>query len=167
MQAAREAFSEHGEKASLDDIVKRAGVGPGTLYRHFPNREALLGAVYQDGVAGLAAQAKEFAEALPPMEALVAFLRVEVDYAKSKRGLGVAVKATLDSDGEVLTWCRVTLRGALGDLLQAAQKTGEVREDVDPAVLMRLVHSVAMGSESAPELSEAMLQVVIDGLRPR
>jgi len=167
IEAARDAFTEHGERASLDDIVKRAGVGPGTLYRHFPNREALLGAVYQDGVAGLAARAKEFAATLPPMEALVAFLRVQVDYAKSKRGLGVAVKATLDSDGEVLTWCRGTLRGALADLVEAAQKTGEVREDVDPAVLLRLVHGVAMGSENAPELSEPMLQLVVDGLRAR
>ncbi|MEV6968761.1 TetR/AcrR family transcriptional regulator [Hamadaea sp. NPDC051192] len=167
IDAARDAFTENGEKASLDDIVKRAGVGPGTLYRHFANREDLLGAVYQEGVEGLAAQAEEFAATLPPMEALIAFLRVQVDYAKSKRGLGVAVKATLDSEGEVLTFCRDTLRGGLGKLLRAAQETGEVREDVDPAVLLRLTHSVAVGSENAPELAEPMLRVVVDGLRAR
>ena len=165
--AARDAFTEHGERASLDDIVKRAGVGPGTLYRHFPNREALLGAVYRDGVEGLAAQAKELSETLPPMQALTEFLRLQVAYGKSKHGLGVAVKATLDSDSEVLTWCRDTLRAAIRSLLEAAQKDGEVREGVEPAILLRLTHGVAMASENAPEESDRLLEIVIDGLRPR
>jgi AcrR family transcriptional regulator len=167
LAAARDAFTEHGESASLDDIVKRAGVGPGTLYRHFPNREALLGAVYVDGVTSLAAQAKQLSEKLPPMAALTEFLRVQVEYGKSRKGLGVAVKAMFSSDSQVLTWCRDTLRGAVAMLLEAAQREGEVRQDVDPAVVLRLAHGVATASEFSPDDSERMLAIVIDGLRVR
>jgi Transcriptional regulator SbtR-like, C-terminal domain len=94
-------------------------------------------------------------------------LRLQVAYGKSKRGLGVAVKAMLSSDSEVLSWCRETLRGALGGLLEAAQKTGEIREDIEPAIVLRLAHGVAVGSETAPEESDRLLAIVIDSLRTR
>src|SRR5262245_39029680 len=95
IEAARDAFAEYGEQASLDDIARRAGVGPGTLYRHFPTREALLMEVYREGCVGLAAQAAELARTREPMPALTEFLRLQMDYARTKRGLGVAVKAML------------------------------------------------------------------------
>ena len=167
LTAARDAFTEHGERASLDDIVKRAGVGPGTLYRHFPNRAALLAAVFTQDVTSLAAQAKELSAALPPMEALTAFLRVQVEYGKSRIGVGVAVKAMFCSDSEVLNWCRDTLCAAVSVLLEAAQREGEVRADIEPLLVLRLAHSVAAASEFSPGVSDRMLAIVIDGLRQR
>jgi AcrR family transcriptional regulator len=167
LSAARDAFTVHGERASLDDIVKRAGVGPGTLYRHFPNREALLAAVFTEDVTSLAAQAKQLSAELPPMAALTEFLRVQVEYGKSRKGVGLAVKAMFSSDCEVLNWCRDTLCGALGVLLEAAQREGHVRTDIDSLLVLRLGHGVAMASEFSPDDSGRMLAVVIDGLRRR
>ena len=167
LSAARDAFTEHGEKASLDDIVKRAGVGPGTLYRHFPNREALLAAVFTEDVTSLAAQAKQLSAVLPPMAALTEFLRVQVEYGKSRKGVGVAVKAMFSSECEVLNWCRDTLRSAVGVLLEAAQQEGQVRTDIDSLLVLRLGHGVAVASEFSPDDSGRMLAVVIDGLRQR
>lgn len=165
MTAAQAAFNENGEAASLDDIAKRAGVGPGTLYRHFPSREALLAEVYQEGVNGLAKRAAELSETLPPMQALETFLSEQVEFARAKRGLGVAVKAMIASDSPTMEYCRNALRGAMRDLVERAQADGSVRADADPVVLMRLIHAVAYASENAPEQSSAMLGLVIDGLR--
>ncbi|WP_034594468.1 TetR/AcrR family transcriptional regulator [Hamadaea tsunoensis] len=165
MAAAQAAFTENGEAASMDDIAKRAGVGPGTLYRHFPSREALLAEVYREGIAGLAARAVELGATEPPMTALVTFLREQVEYGRSKRGLGVAVKAMIN-ESETMDWCRETLRTAVGDLLDRAKADGSVRPDADRLVVLRLVHAVAYASENAPEMSDRMLDVVIDGLRP-
>jgi AcrR family transcriptional regulator len=167
LSAARDAFTVHGETASLDDIVKRAGVGPGTLYRHFPNREALLAAVFTEDVTSLAAQAKELSATLPPMAALTEFLRLQVDYGKSRKGVGVAVKAMFSSDCQVLLWCRDTLRGAVGVLLDAAQREGQVRTDIEPLLVLRLAHGVATASEHSPGDSDRMLTILIDGLRQR
>jgi AcrR family transcriptional regulator len=164
---AREAFTEHGVEASLDDIAKRSGVGPGTLYRHFPTRDALLAAVYRGDVEALAARADELAQALPPDEALSAWLRLQLDYIKHKYGLGAAVKTMLGKDSDTLVWCRDTMRGALGRLLTRAQEAGAVRPDVDAADVLRLVHGVGMASESAPEQADRLLSLVLDGLRPQ
>jgi AcrR family transcriptional regulator len=165
LSAARDAFTEQGERASLDDIVKRAGVGPGTLYRHFPNREALLAAVFEEDVTLLAAQAKELSMTLAPMAALTEFLRVQVEYGKNRKGVGVAVKAMFSTECEVLMWCRDTLCGALSLLLAAAQRDSQVRTDVEPLLLLRLAHGVATASEFSPADSDRMLAIVIDGLR--
>jgi AcrR family transcriptional regulator len=167
MAAAREAFTEHGVDAHLDDIARRAAVGPGTLYRHFPTREALLAAVYRGDVEEMAARADGYAATLPPEEALTAWLGLQMEYIKHKRGLGAAVKTMLGADSETLAWCRETMRGALGGLLARAQADGLVRSDVDAADVLRLVHAVGMASESAPEDADRLLAIVIDGLRPR
>ena len=167
IEAAREAFTEHGGDAHLDDIARRAAVGPGTLYRHFPTREALLAAVYRGDVEEMAARANHLGETLPPGEALTAWLGLQMEYIKHKRGLGAAVKTMLAADSETLAWCRETMRGALGGLLARAQADGLVREDVSAADVLRLVHAVGMASESAPEDADRLLAIVIDGLRPR
>lgn len=164
--AGREAFGEHGVQARLDDIARRAGVGPGTLYRHFPTREALLADVYRDEMEVRGKQAEELAAAYPPDEALAAFLRLQLDSIKNMRGLGAAVKAILASDAETMAYCRDTLYGALRPLLSNAQEAGLVRTDVQPPDVLRLVHGVAMACESAPEQAGKLLSVVLDGLRP-
>jgi len=164
--AAREAFTEDGAGAYLDDIARRASVGPGTLYRHFPTREALLAAVYRGDVEALAERARELSAELPPWEGLHTWLRLQLDYIKTKRGLGSAVKAMLADDSETLAWCKDTMRGALRGLLSRAQDAGVVRADVDAPTVLRLVHGVGLASESAPEDADRLLSIVLDGLRP-
>jgi AcrR family transcriptional regulator len=166
--AAREAFTEHGSEAPLDDIAKRAGVGPGTLYRHFPTRESLLAAVYLDDIEALSAQADRLLGSdLPPDQALAAWLLVQLDYVKEKRGLGAAVKAMLGMHAPTMTYCRDTLRGALARLMDPARRAGLIRADIKPADVLRLTHGVAMACESAPDDAERLLGYVIDGLRPQ
>jgi len=165
--AAREAFSERGEQASMDDIAKRAEVGPGTLYRHFPNREALLAAVYRDDVDFMAKRAGELAGTLPPFEALETWLHEQLGYIKAKLGITAVLKSMLKEDTETLEWCRDTMRAAIGGLLESAQNAGLIRPDVDHITVLRLAHGVGMASENAPELADRMLDLVIDGLRPR
>jgi AcrR family transcriptional regulator len=165
MAAAREAFTEHGYEASLDDIAKRAEVGPGTLYRHFPTREALLAAVYRDDVDALVAQADDLGRRLPPEEALTAWLLVQLDYIKFKRGLGSAIKTMLGNDSETLGYCRETMHAGMGRLLDRAQEAGIIRDDVDGTHVMRLVHGIGLACESAPDMADFLLSVVIDGLR--
>jgi AcrR family transcriptional regulator len=165
LAAARDAFGEHGMDAAMDDIAKRAGVGPGTLYRHFSTREALLAAVYRDDVTNLAARADELADA-EPGEALARWLAIELDYAKQKLGLGAALKAMLGADSETLVYCRDTLRGAMGRLLDRAREAGAVRDDVSATDVLRLVHGISVASESSPDEATRLLGIVLDGLRP-
>jgi AcrR family transcriptional regulator len=166
VEVAREAFNEHGVEASLDDIAKRAGVGPGTLYRHFPNREALLAAVYRDDVETRAGLAVTLAAELSVEEALTTWLRRQVTDLKFKHGLGAAIKTMLAADSETFVFCRNTLREAVSRLLVPAQQAGIIRGDVEPAEVIRLVHGVAVASESAPDQAERLLSIVLDGLRP-
>jgi AcrR family transcriptional regulator len=167
LAAAREAFAEHGTEAAMDDIARRAGVGAGTLYRHFANREALLAAVYREDVETLAARADELSAANPPEQALTEWLRIQLHFVKYKRGLGAAVKAILGADSPTMSYCRDTLRAALGRLLEDAQKAGVVRTDVESADVLRLIHGVGVASESAPDQAERLLSIVLDGLRPQ
>ncbi len=91
LEVAKEAFTRSGADASLDDIAKQAGVGPGTLYRHFPARDALLEAVYRTEVEKLAAAERKFAEAMPPVEALRAWMLLFVDYVATKQIIAPAL----------------------------------------------------------------------------
>jgi len=165
--AAREAFSERGEQASMDDIAKRAEVGPGTLYRHFPSREALLAAVYRDDVDIMAKRAEELAGTLPPFEALEAWLHEQLEYIKARLGFHAVLKNMLKDDTATFDWCRTAMRTAVGGLLESAQDAGMIRWDVDHLTVLRLAYGVGMASENAPELAGKMLDLVIDGLRAK
>lgn len=167
LSVAKEAFAEHGYNASLDEIAKRAEVGSGTLYRHFPTREALLATVYRADVEALAARADALAEQYPPGEALAAWMREQLGYVREMRGLGSAVKTMLGVDSETFTFCKDTMRAAVGQLLEPAQRAGDIRPDVSAADVMRLVHGVGTAVEHAPEEADRLLSFVIDGLRPQ
>ena len=167
VSAARDAFAQSGADAPLDDIARRAGVGPGTLYRHFPTRQALLAAVYRGDVDRLDTQATALAGTLAAPEALAAWLWLMLDHAKQKRGLGSAVKAMLADDAETSTYCRGTVRGAVNRLLTAARETGDVRPDVDADDVLRLVHGLGIALESVPDHADRLLGIVLDGLRPQ
>ncbi|MFE0023879.1 TetR/AcrR family transcriptional regulator [Amycolatopsis sp. NPDC059021] len=166
LATAREAFTEEGTDVPLDDIAKRACVGAGTLYRHFPTREKLFEAVYRDEVETLAQHAFDLLAELPPGEALEAWMRNQVRYYAERRGLTVALKAALDHESETFALCRSRTQAASGALVSAAQEAGLIRDDVTGTDVLRLCHGVGSVSQYAtPEDVERMLGVVLDGLR--
>ncbi|MBX9393442.1 TetR/AcrR family transcriptional regulator [Streptomyces sp. TRM72054] len=169
LKAAVEAFAEHGEGASLDDIAKRAGVGSGTLYRHFPTRRALLEAAYLDRIEALALRADVIARELPPGEALMEWLNelglgtIQVRGLKSLLG-----SAVTDDDSAVATACGTSLRRAAERLVRAAQADGSLRADVEPIEILRLTHGVATASELADGEGRDIrryLSLLTEGLR--
>jgi AcrR family transcriptional regulator len=167
LAVARDAFAEHGADASLDDIARRAGVGSGTLYRHFPTRQALLEAVYRDLVDALCAQADELLASPSPGEALATWLRAVVAYATTKRGLWPLMTA-LGNRPEVLASCHGAMRTAGMALLTRAQQAGAVRADIEVSDLLKLVSAIAVTMERAPGSpgqTERLLALVMDGLR--
>ncbi|MCF3963994.1 TetR/AcrR family transcriptional regulator [Streptomyces fuscigenes] len=168
---ARAGFAEHGTDTSLEDIARRAGVGIGTLYRHFPNRQALMSAVFQDAVAALLDRARELGEAEHPCRALVEWLRAFVTYAGEYRGLSRALmSAHRDDDTSALGRCNVPLRTAGDALLARARQAGAVREDVSIDDLLQLTNAIALASEQTPEdpeLADRLLALTLKGLAPR
>lgn len=169
LKVAAEAFAERGEGASLDDIAKRAGVGSGTLYRHFPTRRALLEAAYLDRVEGLARRADELAEELPPGRALAEWLYELCVGTIQVRGLKTLLgSAMADGSEAVLTVCGTHVRGAAARLVAAARAEGTLRPDVEPIELLRLAHGVAGAAELADGGGESIrryLSLLTEGLR--
>lgn len=150
LKVAAQAFAEHGENASLDDIAKRAGVGSGTLYRHFPTRQALLEAAYVDRIEALAARAGELAGELPPGEALMAWLHELCAGTIRVRGMRALLgSAVTDGATAAGAACGTTLRAAATRLIEAAREDGFLRADLQPMELLRLAHGVATASELA------------------
>lgn len=170
LAAASAAFASRGaDDVSLEEIARRAGVGIGTLYRHFPARQDLLEAVYRDQVESLRARAAELRDTQPPGEALAAFLRALVRFGSTKRSMTSALLATLGTDSELLSSCATVIRGSAESLLERAQRAGVVRPDADVGDLVRLVHAVSIAAEKSPDPAQAdrMLALVLDGLRPQ
>jgi AcrR family transcriptional regulator len=163
--AARAVFAEDGTSAPLDDIAERAGVGIGTLYRHFPTRQALLEAVYVDEVEAMARAAEDLSE-LPPWDALSQWLHQYVGFAATKRALNEALlEAAPDSD--VLLVCRTAIAGAGTRLVERAQRAGVVRADTDFMDVGRMVAGIAMVPTADPGQKERLLELALDGLRYR
>jgi AcrR family transcriptional regulator len=163
--AARAVFAEDGTSAPLDDIAERAGVGIGTLYRHFPTRQALLEAVYVDEVEAMARAAEDLSE-LPPWDALSQWLHQYVGFAATKRALNEALlEAAPDSD--VLLACRTAIAGAGTTLVERAQRAGVVRADTDFMDVGRMVAGIAMVPTADPGQKERLLELALDGLRYR
>lgn len=167
LTAAKSAFLEHGADASLEDIARRAEVGIGTLYRHFPTRQALQEAVYRDEVEAIAAKAYELRETLPPGDALAAWMRSFATYIAGKRGLMQTLKSVLDLDSELFTRCHTEIRAAADAVLSAAQEAGTARRDVTPADLLKLVSALSLATEHSPDDTERLLSFLLDGLRPQ
>ena len=168
LSAAAEAFTEHGaDDVSLEEIARRAGVGIGTLYRHFPTRQALLEAVYTDQVAGLRALADDLLATKPPAEALATWLRALIDFGRTKRSLSAAMLATMSKDSELISSSSATMLGALTDVLTRAQQDGTAHADANPKDLLRLGHAISMTTDWAadPEQADRLLALLIDGLR--
>jgi AcrR family transcriptional regulator len=166
--AAAAAFAEHGaDDVSLEEIARRAGVGIGTLYRHFPARQALLEAVYKDQVDGLDALASKLLVAESPGTALGDWMRAFAGFARTKRSLSSALIAAIGKDSELVSACSMILRGRTAELLRRAQDAGEARPEVQYTDIFRLTHGLIMATEaqpSDPEQPDRLLALVIDSV---
>ena len=164
--AARDAFAEGGAATSLEEIARRAQVGIGTLYRHFPNRQALLEAVYVDEVEALCRSAADFAD-LPPWDALVAWLHRFVAYMATKQALAQQLLEHVERDAAVFQSSRAALYAAGEPLLKRAQDARAVRIDTDFPELIQMVGGIAKIPTSAPGQIDHILDIALDGLRYR
>ena len=165
---ARSAFAEHGANASLEDVARRAGVGIGTLYRHFPNRHALLSAVFEDAVSDLLARSRELLTAPEPCTALVTWLREIVTHAGEYRGLARALMSASHDADSALARCSNPMREAGAALLTRAQRAGTLRADVAIGDLLQLTHAIALAAEETPDdpdLADRLLTLTLRGLK--
>jgi AcrR family transcriptional regulator len=164
LAAAGEVFAENGAAASLEDIARRAGVGIGTLYRHFPTRQDLLEAVYIDEVEEMSRKAGDLGD-LEPWDALVTWLRQFVRYAATKRALADEMMNTIDAEAPVFVSCRTAITAAGDMLLARAQEAGVVRPDTSFLDVGRMVAGIASIRTTDPGQIERILDVALDGLR--
>lgn len=165
---ARAAFAEHGADASLEEVARRAGVGIGTLYRHFPNRHALLSAVFAEAVHDLLGRSRELLDDRDPCGALVAWLRAVVTHACEYRGLSRALISASGDTSSALSRCCDPLREAGRELLTRAQSAGSVRPDITISDLLQLTNAIALASEESPkdpQLADRLLRLTLEGVR--
>jgi AcrR family transcriptional regulator len=168
LEVAKEAFTQFGAEASLDDIAKQAGVGAGTLYRHFPSREALIEAVYRTEVAKLAAAERSFAEQMPPIEALRAWMMLFVDYIAAKKIIAPVLNTLLGGASKVFESTHDQIWEAIRSLVKRAIKSGDIRKDLDPIDLLRAligVSNVATGPDWQ-QSAKRLVDILITGSRP-
>lgn len=167
LTAATEAFAAEGEDVALETIAARAGVGIGTLYRHFPNRDALIVAAYEHEVDALCAAAADLIRAQPADAALRAWAERFAAYMATKRGMGNALRSAVASDSPLFAATRERILDALRLLLDAGAASGTLRADVDPKDVLRVINGIWY-LPSGPEWRDdvgRMLDLVIDGLR--
>lgn len=168
LEVAKEAFSRSGASASLDDIAKQAGVGPGTLYRHFPTRDALIEAVYRTEVEKLAAAEQQFAESMPPIEALRAWMLLFVDHIATKQIIGPALNTFVGGPSKLYEGSRSQVQRAMDALVKRAVKSGDIRKDLDPFDLLRALIGVSHVASSADwqQSAKRLVDILITGSRP-
>ena len=169
LAAAVQAFSQDGPDVTLDAIAKQAGVGIGTLYRHFPTRESLVEASYRNELARLCDAVPELLRTLPPDRALRAWMDRFVDYMTTKRGMAEALRMVIASGGNPFAQSRDLLVGAIAELLGAGAEAGSVRSDVAPGDLLTGLGGItlAAGDPSQREQAGRLLDLLADGLRRR
>ncbi len=168
LEAAKEAFARSGATASLDDIAKQAGVGAGTLYRHFPTRDALLEAVYRTEVERLAAAERKFAQAMPPVKALRAWMLLFVDYIATKQIIAPALNTLVEGPSKVYEASRTQITGAIEALVERAIASGDIRRDLEPFDLLRALIGVS-NVASSPDWKQSarrLVDILIAGSRP-
>jgi AcrR family transcriptional regulator len=168
LEVAKQAFTQSGSDTSLDDIAKQAGVGAGTLYRHFPRRDELLEAVYRTEVEKLAAAERKFAQAMPPIEALRAWMLLFVDYIAAKQIIAPALNTLVGGPSKVLEASYAQIHEAIRALVKRAIKSGDIRRDLDPVDLLRALIGVAHVA-SSPDWQQSarrLVDILITGSRP-
>ncbi len=164
--AARTVLGERGSEASMEEIAKAAGVGVGTLYRHFPRRIDLVEAVYLDDVDGLVTLAEQVGAERAPWDALVQWLEGFVRYAQSKRTFLTELHEAFEKSPDLALSSREKIGAAAQSVLYRAQQAGEARTDIDQADLMQLVGGMCMARNASLAQNERLLALVLDGIRP-
>jgi AcrR family transcriptional regulator len=159
LEVAKQAFTRSGADTSLDDIAKQAGVGPGTLYRHFPMREELLKAVYRNELENLATAEEKFAETMPPVEALRAWLLLFVDAVAAKQIIAPALNTLVGDHKKVFEASYAQMHEAIRRLVKRAVKSGDIRKDLDPMDLLRALVGVA-NVASSPDWQQSARRLV-------
>jgi AcrR family transcriptional regulator len=168
LEIAKEAFTRSGANISLDDVARHAQIGPGTLYRHFPTRDALLEAVYRTEVENLAAAESAFAESMPPVQALRAWMLLFVDYIATKQIIAPALNTIVGGPSKLFETTGAQVKGAINGLVERAIESGDIRADLDPLDLLRAligVSNVASGPDWARS-AKRLVDILILGSRP-
>lgn len=168
LEVAKQAFTRHGASASLDDIAKEAEVGAGTLYRHFPNRDALIEAVYRSEVEKLANAEQEFAKTKPPVEALRGWMLLFVDYIAAKHIIAPVLNTFVGGPNKLYECSRDHVQGAIERLVERAQKSGDIRKDLVPFDLLRALIGVS-NVATTPDWQQSarrLVDILISGSRP-
>jgi AcrR family transcriptional regulator len=168
LEIAKAAFTRHGAEASLDEIAKQAGVGAGTLYRHFPTRDALIEAVYRVEVEKLAAAEHRFAAAMPPIEALRAWMLLLVDYIAAKHIIAPALNSVVGGPSRLYESSRSLIQGAMESLVRRAKTSGDMRRDADASDLLRAMIGVSLVG-CGPDWQQSakrLVDILIAGSRP-
>ena len=167
--AAKDLFAETGTDVSLDAVARRAGVGPGTLYRHFPTRDALVEAAYRSEVAELSAAADDLLATRPADVALAEWMDRFVAYAAAKRGMRAALQSVVASGSDIFADARRQNLATVATLLAAGAEAGTIRPDVEAEDVLRAMGAIWMvaDGEEFPEQAMRILRLVLDGLRYR
>ncbi|MGD0561005.1 MAG: TetR/AcrR family transcriptional regulator [Streptosporangiaceae bacterium] len=167
LAAATTAFMEKGANAPLEDIARQAGVGIGTLYRHFPTRLDLQEAVFRGQVQAVCLEGEGLIDWPSPGEAFANWTRALANYMVTKRGLASALVAADGTKAEVISNCSQQIRTTAEHLLVRAKEAGEIRQDLDPAEVLMLLHGVIVATERTPEQADRLMSLLLDGMRPR
>ncbi len=169
LDSAVRAFSTDGADVTLDAIAKDAGVGIGTLYRHFPTREALVEAAYRNELGRLCDAAPELLQTTTPDKALRVWMDRFVEYMTTKRGMADALRAVIASGGNPFAESRARLTGAIETLLTAGAAAGAIRSDIAPVDVLASLSgvSLAAGEPAQREQAGRLLDLITDGLRFR
>lgn len=168
LAVAKAAFTRSGANVSLDEVAKKAKVGTGTLYRHFPTREALLEAVYRTEVGKLAAAEQEFARTMPPIEALRAWMLLFVDYVAAKQIIAPALNTMVGGPSKVFQAAGEQVKAAINALVKRAIESGDVRPDLVPMDLLRALIGVSHVAAEANwrKSAQRLVEILILGSRP-
>jgi AcrR family transcriptional regulator len=168
LEVAKEAFTQFGAETSLDDIARQAGVGAGTLYRHFPTRDALIEAVYRSEVEKLAGAQRKFAETMTPVDALRAWMLLFVDHIAAKQIIAPALNSVVGGPSKLYEGTRSLIQDAIDALVKSAIKSGDIRRDLDPFDLLRALIGVSHVA-SGPgwqQSARRLVDILITGSRP-
>lgn len=169
LEVAREAFTQHGPEATMDDIARRAEIGPGTLYRHFPTRDALIEAVFRSEVERLTAAGQRYAVTMGPLEALRAWMFVFIDYVAGKLLILPALDTVPGGSMRMIEGTRGQVHGTFRELVEGAIESGDLSADADPDDIIRALigvfHTTSLpGWESS---ARRIVDILIDGSRPK
>jgi AcrR family transcriptional regulator len=167
LECASAAFARDGVDASLERIAKDAGVGVGTLYRHFPNRDVLMEAVYRHNLEQMLADAEDLLASRPPAEALAEWMQRFVAYVATKKGLAAHLKTVVAADSDLFTSSHERMQAMMQRMLDAAIAEGAVRPDVDATDVLRALAGVCMTSDMPGPADQAcrLSSLLMDGLR--